>query len=834
VAVAVAFVAFLPGSAMAATMPPTISTSFGAASIPRNGSTSLSFAIGNPNFGTGLAGIGFTDDLPAGLVVATPNGQSGDCGGTVSAAAGSSSVSLSGGSLPAGSQCTISVNVTGTWGGEKNNSVRVSGGSGLIGNTSTAAVTVTVAARERVYWTNDNAISYINLDGSGGGNVTTTTPVYQPQGVALDPAAGKVYWASYGTDRISYANLDGSGGGDLVTTPATVYEPEGLALDPAGGKIYWAITGANKISFANLNGSGGGDLVTTDAIVYKPQGVALDPTAGKIYWTNSDNYISYANLNGTGGGELATGGATVYDAEGLALDPAAGKIYWANTAAHSISFANLNGTGGGDLTTTGDTTSTQVGVALDPAAGKIYWASATNGPIVGAGKISFAKLDDSGGGYLTVPYNTNQFPALLKPPAAAGAPVVTGGSALGSVLSCSQGTWAPDLVGSFLYRAPHSFAYRWSVNGAAISGASASTYTASEPGDYRCRVTASNPAGGTSQTSAPHTVAPPPSVSGFSPYSGAAGSTVVTISGSNLAGASAVKFNGLTARVSSDTATQISATLPNSATTGKISVTTPGGTATSASSFAVTFTLSAVSPASGPTGTDVTITGAGFTTTSSVSFNGVAATVLRRTPPSTLVAVVPASASTGKITVTNTAAPVGTVTSASSYTVTPHTPPTISSFTPTAGITGISVTITGTFFSGASSVKFGTRPAAYTIVSADQIKATVPNGASNAKMSVTTAVATATSTASFTPTLSITSFTPSSGPAGTDVTITGIGFTSTSSVKFNGVAATILSRTPPSQLVAVVPTSASTGNITVTNTTAPVGTVSSASSYTKT
>ena len=174
-------------------------------------------------------------------------------------------------------------------------------------------------------------------------------------------------------------------------------------------------------------------------------------------------------------------------------------------------------------------------------------------------------------------------------------------------------------------------------------------------------------------------------------------------------------------------------------------------------------------------------------------------------------AVVPAGASTGKITVTNTTAPIGTVTSPGSYTVTPHSPPTISSFTPTSGITGSSVTINGTFFSGAGAVKFGTRPAAYAIVSAGRIKATVPNGASTAKISVATAAGTATSAASFTPTLSITSFIPASGPTGTKVTITGIGFTSTSSVRFNGVAAVVLSRTPPSKLVAVVPASASTG-----------------------
>ncbi len=640
-------------------MPPAISTSFGAASIPLKGSTSLSFSIGNPNFGTGLAGIGFSDDLPVGLVVATPNVQSGDCGGTVTAAAGSSNVSLSGGSLSPGSQCAISVNVNGTWGGQKHNSVTVSTGSGLTGNTSTAGVTVTVPARERVYWTHDNSISFVNLDGSGGGDLTTTgATVNDPEGVALDPAAGKIYWANHGNSSISYANLDGSGGGDLNTTGATVSYPIGVALDPAAGKIYWANIIANKISYANLDGSGGGDLVTTGAAVQEPEGVALDPAAGKIYWANTGGKsISYANLNGTGGSNLNTIGATVNQPLGVALDPAAGTIYWLNFE-NSISYANLNGTGGRDLITK------QVeawGVALDPAAGRIYWADAN-----GSNSISYADLDDVGGGNLAVPYHENHFLALLKLPAAVGAPAVTRS---GSVLSCSRGAWAADLVGSFLYRAPRSFAYRWSVNDAAIPGATASTYTPSAPGDYRCRVTASNVAGGALQTSAPYKVAAP-SVSGFSPSGGVAGSTVVTVTGSNLAGASAVKFNGRAAKVSSDTATQIRATLPNGATTGKISVTTPGGTATSASSFAVTFTLSAFSPASGPTGTDVTITGAGFTSSSAVKFNGVAAAVLSRTSPSTLVAVVPPTARTGKITVTNTAPPVGTVTSATSYTKT--------------------------------------------------------------------------------------------------------------------------------------------------------------------
>ncbi len=244
--------------------------------------------------------------------------------------------------------------------------------------------------------------------------------------------------------------------------------------------------------------------------------------------------------------------------------------------------------------------------------------------------------------------------------------------------------------------------------------------------------------------------------------------------------------------------------------------------------------LKAFTPASGPTGTQVTIAGSGFTASSTVKFNGVAATVVSRTLPSRLIAVVPAAASSGTIAVSNASGLVGTATSARPYTVTAHKPPTISSITPASGITGSSVKIAGTFLSGASSVKFGTLAATYQVVSAAQITATVPNGASTGKVSVTTAVGTATSSAAFTPTLSITSLSPASGPTGTRVAISGAGFTSTSTVKFNGIAAVVETRSLPGLLIAVVPARAATGTVTVTNTSAPVGIVSSAAQYRKT
>jgi uncharacterized repeat protein (TIGR01451 family) len=129
-----------PASALVA--PPSIAKAFGAASIPVGGTTSLTFSITNPN-ATALPGVAFTDFLPAGLVVATPNALSNTCGGTATAVAGSSSVSLSGGTLAASASCTFALNVTGTTAGVKNNvSGNVSSTQGGTGNTASASITV--------------------------------------------------------------------------------------------------------------------------------------------------------------------------------------------------------------------------------------------------------------------------------------------------------------------------------------------------------------------------------------------------------------------------------------------------------------------------------------------------------------------------------------------------------------------------------------------------------------------------------------------------------------------------------------------------------------------
>ncbi|MEA2163027.1 MAG: large repetitive protein [Thermoanaerobaculia bacterium] len=77
-----------------------------------------------------------------------------------------------------------------------------------------------------------------------------------------------------------------------------------------------------------------------------------------------------------------------------------------------------------------------------------------------------------------------------------------------------------------------------------------------------------------------------PTITGFTPSSGASG-TSVAISGTNLIGTSSVTFNGTPAVYTVNSSTQITATVPASATTGTIAVTTAGGTAASAGAFTV-------------------------------------------------------------------------------------------------------------------------------------------------------------------------------------------------------------------------------------------------------
>ena len=160
------------------------------------------------------------------------------------------------------------------------------------------------------------------------------------------------------------------------------------------------------------------------------------------------------------------------------------------------------------------------------------------------------------------------------------------------------------------------------------------------------------------------------SFSPFSPIFGPAG-TSVTIVGTTFTGATAVSFNGVAATFTEGPPGTITTTVPAGANTGPITVTTLGGPFTTTTRFTVTPDISSFAPATGPVGTNVTITGTRFTGVTAVSFNGLAA-IFTVSNSGTVTATVPFGASTGTIAVT---ALDGTATSAASFTVTPGGPP---------------------------------------------------------------------------------------------------------------------------------------------------------------
>jgi hypothetical protein len=167
------------------------------------------------------------------------------------------------------------------------------------------------------------------------------------------------------------------------------------------------------------------------------------------------------------------------------------------------------------------------GVAVDPAAGRIYW---TNWNL---GTVRFGSLDGTAPAQSLYTGQTDPWMvALLRAPAGTGAPQVSGAGAIGQTLSCSPGSWASDLVSGFLYRAPQSFAYQWTVNGAPIAGATTSSVLVSSPGEYQCEVIATNAAGSTTQTSAPTTISvPPPKLGKTADVAPVKGNVFVVING---------------------------------------------------------------------------------------------------------------------------------------------------------------------------------------------------------------------------------------------------------------------------------------------------------------
>jgi len=226
-------------------------------------------------------------------------------------------------------------------------------------------------------------------------------------------------------------------------------------------------------------------------------------------------------------------------------------------------------------------------------------------------------------------------------------------------------------------------------------------------------------------------------------------------------------------------------------------------------------TVTHVSPNSGPAGggTAVTLTGVELSGATSVMFGSVSATEFTVNSATSITAVAPAGTGTVKVTVT-TAVGTSHATTADDFTYLPA--PVVKKVSPTSGAAagGTTVTITGTSFTGATAIMFGSVSAIeFTVNSATSITAvTLPEASGTVDVTVTapggTSKAVAADRFKFVPTVTGVSPDTGSTAGGSSVTVTGSGFAlgaTATSIKFGATKAKIVECTSSTECTAVAP-----------------------------
>ncbi|MBI2333293.1 MAG: DUF11 domain-containing protein, partial [Chloroflexi bacterium] len=264
--------------------PPTISKSFQTDPISVASASTLTFTIDNTTSGAdNLTGVSFTDVLPGGLVINTPNSLSTNCSGTVTATAGTSTISWSG-SLTANNSCTISVSIKGNTAGSYTN--------------TTTNITATESGA--------NTSTTPNV-GFGQDTLTVIAPPVIAKSFTANPIfTGNTTYLNFSinnpntsTALTNIAFTDNLPSGLVVDTTTTA--PATPATSTCGGTLT-ANDGALSVQLSGVNSLAAGDTCT---ITVRVRGT----TTGL-----KSNFVTVSSSNG-GTGNTATASVLVKDPE---------------------------------------------------------------------------------------------------------------------------------------------------------------------------------------------------------------------------------------------------------------------------------------------------------------------------------------------------------------------------------------------------------------------------------------------------------------------------------------------------------------------------------------
>jgi DNA-binding beta-propeller fold protein YncE len=240
-----------------------------------------------------------------------------------------------------------------------------------------------------------------------------------PDGLAVDVAAGHLYWTNMGNPKandgtIFRSDLDGRNMTTIVASGDT-FTPKQLQIDKANGKLYWSDREGMRVMRANLDGSDIETLVDTSRGDPRPGadpvkwcvGVAVDVDADKLYWTQKggdnagEGRILRANLD-IPRGQTPTNRTDIellYDKLpepiDLDLDLESRLFYWTDRGdpprGNTVNRAPLEAPQGGrpPPEIVFSNLMEGIGLALDPKHGRMFITDF-------AGSVYSANLDGSG------------------------------------------------------------------------------------------------------------------------------------------------------------------------------------------------------------------------------------------------------------------------------------------------------------------------------------------------------------------------------------------------------------------------------------------------------
>jgi hypothetical protein len=138
-------------------------------------------------------------------------------------------------------------------------------------------------------------IHTMNPDGSDGKVIVTDCQ--NPDGIAIDTAAGHVYWSNMGVPNLNDGSIERSdidGKNRTVVIPSgSTFTPKQIHLDKENRKLYWSDREGMRVMRSNLDGSKIETIVDSSMGEARPGrdqtkwcvGITIDPMRRQFYWT---------------------------------------------------------------------------------------------------------------------------------------------------------------------------------------------------------------------------------------------------------------------------------------------------------------------------------------------------------------------------------------------------------------------------------------------------------------------------------------------------------------------------------------------------------------------